>query len=115
MELECCFKDSLIDLNGHRPPSKYLEHNRGYYAVLSLAHNLGRAIDLIANRKEREDKMKTGRKAYFRMRLGTLRRKIFALPGFITASARKSTIRIIGGGEANIQMFQNAWNEVKLC
>ncbi|MEN8254990.1 MAG: transposase [Verrucomicrobiota bacterium] len=109
MGMEDRFKDLLIDLAGHRPPCQGLEKNRGYYALLSLAHNLARAVDLIGGAQRRRALRKQGKRTNQRMRIATLRRHLFALPGFITVHARKVTIRLIGGGGANLGWFGEYW------
>lgn len=114
MGMEDRFKDLLIDLAGHRPPCQKLEKNRGYYALLSLAHNLARAVDLIGGAQRRRTLRKQGKRTNQRMRIATLRRHLFALPGFITVHARKATIRLIGGG-ANLEWFEEYWETLARC
>jgi len=106
MGMEDRFKDLLIDLAGHRPPCQKLEKNRGYYALLSLAHNLARAVDLIGGAARRRELRKQGKRTTQKMRIATLRRHLFALPGFITVHAHKATIRLVGGGAANLKRFE---------
>jgi hypothetical protein len=80
MGMENYFKDVLIDLSGHRVPCNKLLHNRGYYALLSLAYNLSRGVDLIggqALRKEKREQAKTHKRAPAKwMRIWNLRRKL---------------------------------------
>ncbi len=94
---------------------KPLGRKKDVLVLMALAHNLGRAIDLVANKDEREKKRKKGKKFNTRMRIATLRRKLFALPAFIKVHARKSTVHIIGGGEQNLLMFQKYWDAIQLC
>ena len=115
MGMEDRFKDLLIDLAGHRPPCRQLEKNRGYYALLSLAHNLARAVDLIGGAARRRELRRKGKRANQRMRIATLRRHLFALPGFITVHARKATIRLVGGGAANLKWFEEYWGILARC
>jgi len=115
MGMEDRFKDLLIDLAGHRPPCQKLEKNRGYYALLSLAHNLARAVDLIGGAARRRELRKQGKRTTQRMRIATLRRHLFALPGFITVHARKATIRLVGGGAANLKWFEEYWGILARC
>lgn len=115
MGMEDRFKDLLIDLAGHRPPCQQLEKNRGYYALLSLAHNLARAVDLIGGAARRRELRKQGKRTNQRMRIATLRRHLFALPGFITVHARKATIRLVGGGAANLKWFEEYWGILARC
>jgi hypothetical protein len=115
MGMEDRFKDLLIDLAGHRPPCRQLEKNRGYYALLSLAHNLARAVDLIGGAARRRELRRQGKRTNQRMRIATLRRHLFALPGFITVHARKATIRLVGGGAANLKWFEEYWGILAHC
>jgi len=115
MGMEDRFKDLLIDLAGHRPPCQQLEKNRGYYALLSLAHNLARAVDLIGGAQRRRELRRKGKRTNQRMRIATLRRHLFALPGFITVHARKATIRLVGGGCANLNWFEEYWETLARC
>ena len=114
MGMEDRFKDLLIDLAGHKPPCQKLEKNRGYYALLSLAHNLARGLDLICGAQKRRDQRKAGKRVYQRMRISTLRRHLFALPGFITVHSRTSTVRLIGGGINNLRWFEECWGIISL-
>jgi len=45
--LETQYKEALIDLGLHHPPCEQLRRNTGFYAVGTLAHTLGVAVDLI--------------------------------------------------------------------
>ena len=44
---ETQYKDALIDLGMHHPPCREHIRNAGVYAVATLAHTLGVAVDLI--------------------------------------------------------------------
>ena len=115
MGMEDRFKDLLIDMAGHNPPCQKIEKNRGYYALLSLAHNLARAVDLIGGAQRRRDQRKQRKRTNQRMRIATLRRHLFALPGFITVHARKATIRLVGGGSDNRSWFEEYWETIDRC
>ena len=115
MGMEDRLKDLLLDLAGHKPPCQELEKNRGYYALLTLAHNLARGIDQICGVQKRKDLIRKGKRRHARMRISTLRRHLFTLPGFITVHARKATVKLIGGGAANLQWFEEYWNTVSHC
>lgn len=115
MGTENYFKDALIDLSGHQPPCQELLRNRGYYALLALAHNIARAIDLIGGSKKRCESKQKKKKFNFRLRISTLRRKIFALPALIIVHGRKATVTIIGGGKKNLALFEEYWNVIRLC
>lgn len=115
MGMEDRLKDLLLDLAGHKPPCQELEKNRGYYALLTLAHNLARGIDLVCGAPKRRKLRQKGNRAHARMRISTLRRHLFALPGFITVHARKATIRLIGGGRANLDWFEDYWRSISHC
>lgn len=115
MGMEDRFKDLLIDLAGHKPPCQKLEKNRGYYALLSLAHNLARGLDLICGAQKRRDLRKAGKRVHQRMRISTLRRHLFALPGFITVHSRTATVRLVGGGAENLRWFEECWGLLSRC
>jgi hypothetical protein len=115
MGTENYFKDALIDLSGHQPPCQDLLRNRGYYALLALAHNIGRIIDLVGGSQKRCESKRKQKKFNFRLRISTLRRKIFALPALITVRSRKATVTIIGGGEKNLALFEEYRNAIRLC
>jgi len=115
MGMEDRLKDLLLDLAGHKPPCQALEKNRGYYALLSLAHNLARALDLIGGTQHRRAQKRKGKKIAARMRISTLRRHLFSLPGFITVHARKASVKLIGGGTDNLRWFNEYWQAVAHC
>ena len=119
MGMENYFKDVLIDLSGHRVPCNKLSHNRGYYALLSLAYNLSRGVDLIGGQQQREEKRERAkghkRAPAKRMRLWNLRRKLFSLPARIIVHARKVTLRFLGGGRSNWKLFESYWKAIARC
>ena len=119
MGMENYFKDVLIDLSGHRVPCNKLSHNRGYYALLSLAYNLSRGVDLIggqALREEKREQAKTHKRAPAKwMRIWNLRRKLFSLPARIVVHARKATLRFLGGGQSNLKLFEYYWKAIARC
>ncbi len=113
------FKDVLIDLSGHRVPCSKRLHNRGYYALLSLAYNLSRAVDLIGGRTLRGEKRRQC-KAHKRapakwMRIWNLRRRLFSLPARIIVHARKASLRFLGGGKFNLKLFESYWKAIARC
>jgi hypothetical protein len=109
MGMEDRLKDLLIDLSGHRPPCRELVRNRGYYALLVLAHNLARGIDLITGAQHRKELRKQQKRTTQRLRIATLRRHLFALPGHIVVHARKASVTLIGGGARNLKWFEECW------
>jgi len=121
MAMENYFKDVLIDLSGHRVPCNKLAHNRGYYALLSLAYNLSRGIDLIGGQSLREEKRQKAKANGHKrspakwMRIWRLRRKLFSLPARITVHARKATLIILGGGQSNLDLFKAYWQAIADC
>lgn len=119
MGMENYFKDVLIDLSGHRVPCNQLSHNRGYYALLSLAYNLSRGVDLIGGqtlRKEKRQQAKGHKRAPAKwMRIWNLRRKLLSLPARIIVHARKATLRFLGGGKSNLKLFEHYWQAIGCC
>ena len=119
MGMENYFKDVLIDLSGHRVPCNKLSHNRGYYALLSLAYNLSRGVDLIggqALREEKREQAKRHKRAPAKwMRIWNLRRKLFSLPARIVVHARKATLRFLGGCQFNLKLFEYYWKTIARC
>ena len=119
MGMENYFKDVLIDLSGHRVPCNKLSHNRGYYALLSLAYNLSRGVDLIGGqslREEKREQAKRHKRAPAKwMRIWNLRRKLFSLPARIVVHARKATLRFLGGGQSNLKLFELYWQAIGNC
>ena len=121
MGLEDYFKDALIDLSGHRPPCNGLFANRGDYALLSLAYNLERGIDLLGGLALREQKRQEAKDRGHkqmpsqRMRLWNLRRQLFMLPARIIVHARKATITLLGGGKSYLVLFEQYWDAIVQC
>ncbi|MDF7802197.1 hypothetical protein P4C99_22190, partial [Pontiellaceae bacterium B1224] len=115
MGMEDQFKDLLTDLFGHNPPSRELVRNRGYYALVSLAFNLARGVDQIAGVQERRKLRKKRKRVSARMRISTLRRHLFALPGQIRARARTAIIELTGGGCRHLEWFEQWWKALARC
>jgi hypothetical protein len=115
MGMEDQFKDLLTDLCGHNPPSRELVRNRGYYAILALAFNLARGVDQIAGVKERRELRKKRKRTSSRLRINTLRRHLFALPGLIRVHSRQMTVRLIGGGRNHLEWFSLWWKALGNC
>ncbi len=74
-----------------------------------------RAVGLIGGAQRRRELRKRGKRTNQRMRIATLRHHLFALPGFITVHARKATIRLVGGGRANLEWFEEYWETLARC
>ena len=87
--------------------------------LLSLAYNLSRGVDLIGGqtlREEKREQAKTYRRAPAKwMRIWNLRRKLFSLPARIIVHARKVTLRFLGGGRSNRQLFESYWKAIARC
>ena len=100
--MESQYKDLLSDLGLHHPPCQAHVRNAGFYAVASLAHTLGVAVDLIGGKsadrgsRERKDGEDLRRAKSRRMRLWRLRRRLFALPGRVAHHARELTVTLLG-------------------
>jgi hypothetical protein len=96
------FKDALEDLDGHHPPCQELKRNRGYYCLLTLAHTLGRAVDLLSGEAsergalEREDGGERKRATPRRMRLWRVRRRLLSVPGRVARHARQARVELLG-------------------
>ena len=52
-------------------------------------------IDLVCGVRKRRDLRRKGRRSHARMRIGTLRRHRFALPGFITVPKIKALGQVV--------------------
>jgi len=115
MGMEDRFKDLLTDLAGHRPPCRELSRNRGYYALLALSHNLARSVDLIAGAQKRKTLRQAGKRTSRRLRIATLRRYLFTLPGHLVVHAHKATVTLIGGGADNLRWFKECWDTLSIC
>jgi hypothetical protein len=119
--MEVGYKELLEDLGLHHPPCRELARNRGFYAVATLAHTLGRAVDLIGGkrpdrgRKHRRDGRKRKRPEPRSMRLWRLRRTLFALPASITTHARQATVKLLGVGPQSERLFKCYWSAVCRC
>jgi hypothetical protein len=115
MGMEDQFKDLLTDLCGHNPPSRELIRNRGYYALLALAFNLARGVDQIAGVEERRELRKKRKRSSSRLRINTLRRHLFALPGLVRVHSRQMTVCLIGGGRKHLEWFSLWWKALASC
>ena len=119
--MEIAYKELLDDLGLHHPPCRELARNRGFYAVATLAHSLGRAVDLIGGkspergRKRRRDRDNRKRFRPRSMRLWRVRRTLFALPARITTHARRATVKLLGVSPQTEQLFKRYWNAVCRC
>ena len=112
---EDLFKDILEDLSGHHPPCEELVRNRGYYALVSLAHTLACGVDVIAGAAEtgrgdtrRQDGGRRKRSKPRRMRLWRLRRRLLAIPARIGVRGRQATVTALGVA-AEIAAQLRAW------
>jgi len=100
--MEIGFKELLDDLGGHHPPCERLAGNRGFYAVATLAHTLGRAVDLIGGNSgerggaRRRDGRRRKRARPRSMRLWRLRRRLLALPARIAVHGRTVKVKLLG-------------------
>jgi len=100
--MENYYKDALDDLGLHHPPSASHLVNSGFYAVATLAHTLGAAVDLIGGAdvergsKLRKDGRARRRAKPRRMRLWRLRRRLFALPARIARHAKVLRVTLLG-------------------
>lgn len=102
MAYENHYKDLLEDLDLHHPPCQTLAANRAYYAIASLAHTLGRAVDLIGGASPergstvRLDGAPRKRPLPAYKRLWRLIRRLFVLPGRVVRHARTATVTLLG-------------------
>ena len=119
--MEIGYKELLDDLGLHHPPCRELARNQGFYAVATLAHTLGRAVDLIggkgAGRGEarRRDGRARKRPRPRSMRLWRMRRTLFALPARVTVHARQATVRLFGVAAPDEATFMRYWTAVCRC
>ncbi len=119
--MEIGYKELLDDLGLHHPPCRELVRNRGFYAVATLAHTLGRAVDLIGGkspergRKRRRDGRSRKRPRPRSMRLWRVRRTLLALPARIAIHARRATVNLLGVGPETEQLFKRYWTAVCRC
>lgn len=119
--METQYKDALIDLGLHHPPCREHVRNAGFYAVATLAHTLGVAVDLIGGSGDdrgstaRIDGGRRKRARPRRMRLWRLRRSLFALPARIATHARTLKVTLLGLGEATRNVFERYWGHICRC
>jgi len=119
--MEVGYKELLDDLGLHHPPCRELVRNRGFYAVATLAHTLGRAVDLIGGKsserasKRRRDGQNRKRPRPRSMRLWRVRRTLFAVAARVTTHARLATVRLLGVGPQGEQLFNQYWTAVCRC
>jgi hypothetical protein len=119
--MEDRYKDLLSDLGLHHPPCREHVRNAGFYAVASLAHTLGVAVNLIggksAERGSREGKNggNLRRAKPRRMRLWRLRRRLFALPGRVASHARELTVTLLGLSERLREEFERFFLNACRC
>jgi len=119
--MEIGYQELLDDLGLHHPPCEKLAGNRGFYAVASLAHTLGRAVDLIGGKsQERGNATRLDGEARQRprprsMRLWRLRRRLWALPARIASHGRTLTVRLLGASSAPRKEFERYWDAVCRC
>jgi hypothetical protein len=119
--LETQYKDALIDLGLHRPPCREHVRNAGFYAVATLAHTLGVAVDLIGGRSSqrgswrRTDGGRRKRATPRRMRLWRLRRRLLALPVRVATHARTLRVTLLGLSAATRDLFERYWGHICRC
>lgn len=119
--MECQYKDLLSDLGLHHPPCREHVRNAGFYAVGSLAHTLGAAVDLLGGRSA-ERGSRAGKEGGVlrrakprRMRLWRLRRRFFALPCRVSEHARALTVTLLGLSERLRGEFAQFFGNVCRC
>jgi len=119
--LENYYKNLLEDLGLHHPPCQELQKNAGFYALGSMAYNLGLSVEMIGSRgmKRGETKRKDG-KARKRptprtMRMWRLIRRFFALPAKISTHARKVTVEFLKMSETIRNEFEKFWENILRC
>jgi hypothetical protein len=121
MGLETFYQDLLSDLGLHHPPCQELVRNAGFYAVATLAHTLAKAVDLIgcqdlrAESASRKDGAKPRRARSRRMRLWSLRRRFFMLPGRIVRHGHMLKITLLGVGETLRRQFEAIFASLSRC
>lgn len=119
--LEDYFKDVLEDLGLHHPPCTEVLRNAGFYAVASLAHTVGRGVDLLGGKSGergsviRKDGKRRKRRAPMRMRLWKVRRRLFALPGRVSFHARVLQVTILGVSAAMRKQFERYYGNICRC
>lgn len=118
---ETQYKDALIDLGMHHPPCREYIRNAGFYAVATLAHTLGVAVDLIGGRStergswRRADGGRRKRAKPRRMRLWRLRRCFLALPARITKRARVLHVKMLSLSERMREEFERYFLNICRC
>lgn len=119
--MEDYYKDALSDLDLHHPPCTQLIRNAGFYAVASLAHTLGRGVDVIGGKNPergattRKDGGRRKRRTPMRMRLWRLRRRLFALPGRVRFHARELRVTLLGVGPLIREEFERYYGNICRC
>lgn len=99
MGMETQYADLLSDLGLHHPPCRQWIRNAGFYAVATLAHTVGSAVDLLGRASRQPTspcKETVKRPKHRRMRLWRLRRRFFALPGRIARRGHVLTVTLLG-------------------
>lgn len=119
--MEIGYQELLEDLGLHHPPCEKLAGNRGFYAVASLAHTLGRAVDLIGGKNpergnaKRRDGQSRKRARPRSMRLWRLRRRLWALPARITSHGRGLKVKLLGVSAPVRKQFERYWDALCRC
>jgi len=72
-------------------------------------------VDLLCGAPKRRELRKACKYAPRFFRIATLRRHLFALPGFIKVHSRTSTVTLIGGGAGNLAWFTGWWEALSRC
>ncbi len=118
MGMETQYQDLLSDLNLHHPPCQEIVRNAGFYAVATLAHTLGVAVDLLGRKDvstrgsmTRQDGKRRKRPTPRRMRLWRLRRRLFTLPGRVATHGHTLTVTLLGLSETLRREFE----QIFLC
>jgi len=102
---ETHFKSLLTDLGLHHPPSQHAAHNTGFYMIGLLAGMLS-AITALVEQAASKGPLPT---------VATLRRRLWALPGWITQSGRTLTVRILGLSPLWHQQIEGFWRRACRC
>jgi hypothetical protein len=119
--METLYQDLLSGLGLHHPPCQEHIRNAGFYAVASLAHTLGAAVDLIGGKsaergsRQRQDGGTLRRPKPRRMRLWRLRRRLFAVPARVSRHARELTVTLLGLSERLQNEFDRYFANVCRC
>jgi hypothetical protein len=121
MGMEDYYKEPLEDLGLHHPPCQEWVRNAGFYALASLAHLLGRAVDLLGGRgksrgeAKRKDGKKRQRPTPLRMRLWRLRRLLFTLPARVASHSRETLVTFLGVPPALQNLIRAYWANILKC